>query len=248
MRHRSHLVVLILFACALVAGCKSSFRPIQPMVTSTPIDDPPIGVESRSELGETLVKKGTQYLIEGQAIEMQDDLVATRFGVETRIPKQTMLATAEDDDWTYFSAANVYTRFPLRSDTVGPGGMTMAKSSSDWIEIYGTLGPEDAASLDRPSWMKVTTATKTDDKRNSYVQELLYNGRIGNRVSFLYREFQNDVARPAFTQEITYDLAEGKEVGFKGARLEIIDANNRYIRYRVLNSFPDPAASAKTKP
>lgn len=241
------LFALILVSSGLICGCRSSFRPIQPLVTSRAIDDPPIGIESRRELGETLVAKGTINSMEFQGIEMQDDLVASRFGVQTRIPKQTMIAAAEDDDWTYFTASNVYTDFPLRSDTVGTGGMTMAKSDPDWIEIFGTLGSEDAASVERPAWMKVTTITKNDEQKDSFRQELLYNGRIGNRVGFLYREFENATARPAFSQEITYDLADGKEVGFKGARLEIIEANNRYIRYRVVKSFPD-ATGAEPNP
>ena len=42
------------------------------------------------------------------------------------------------------------------------------------------------------------------------------------------------MARPAFTQELKYDLGEGKVIGFKGARFEVLSATNVGIRYKVL--------------
>jgi hypothetical protein len=68
----------------------------------------------------------------------------------------------------------------------------------------------------------------------------VYNGRAGNVAKFLYREFVSESARPAFTQDVQYDLGEGKVVGFKSARIEIIDATNTAITYRVLAHFSAP--------
>jgi hypothetical protein len=74
---------------------------------------------------------------------------------------------------------------------------------------------------------------------DSFKKELVYNGRLENYVKIIYREYLNDWARPAFTQELQYDLNESNIIGFQGARLEIIDATNTNIRYRVLTHFPD---------
>ena len=49
-----------------------------------------------------------------------------------------------------------------------------------------------------------------------------------------------EAARPAFNQDVQYDLSEGKTIGFKGARVEIVEATNTNIRYRVLAHFPPP--------
>jgi hypothetical protein len=46
--------------------------------------------------------------------------------------------------------------------------------------------------------------------------------------------------RSAFSQDVQYDLGEGKVVGFKSAGIEIIDATNTAITYRVLAHFPAP--------
>ena len=66
--------------------------------------------------------------------------------------------------------------------------------------------------------------------------ELLYQGISGNVVSLLYREYIDDLARPAFQQDLSYTLAaEGAtEVSFRGTRLRIQSANNNGIRYEVL--------------
>jgi len=82
--------------------------------------------------------------------------------------------------------------------------------------------------------------TYIDRSAPGFYQELIYNGRTGDAVRFLYREFANDMARPAFSQDVQYDLREGSTVGFKGARIEVLDATNVNIKYRVLSHFPLP--------
>ncbi|EGG28363.1 hypothetical protein IMCC3088_318 [Aequoribacter fuscus] len=58
-------------------------------------------------------------------------------------------------------------------------------------------------------------------------------------MKFTYREFTaTGYARDAFTQDVQYDLEEGTIIGFKGARIEVLDATNRSIRYRVIEHFP----------
>lgn len=71
----------------------------------------------------------------------------------------------------------------------------------------------------------------------SFKQELYYNGKSGSEVKLLYREFAGNMLRASFSQEITYDLSEGSEVGFKDARLKIISASNTSITYEVLEHF-----------
>jgi len=71
----------------------------------------------------------------------------------------------------------------------------------------------------------------------SFRQELIYNGRAGDSVKFLYREVNNSYIRTPFNQDVSYDLKDGNIVGFKGARLKILDANNVKIRYEVLKTF-----------
>lgn len=72
------------------------------------------------------------------------------------------------------------------------------------------------------------------DRTPEFRQELVYSGVAKGVVSLTYREFSQDLARPAFTQILTYDLADGKEIGFRGARIRIDEASNVALRYTVL--------------
>ncbi len=72
------------------------------------------------------------------------------------------------------------------------------------------------------------------------MQSLIYSGKVGNKIKLGYREFSNNLARPAFSNDVEYDLTESTIVGYKGARIEVIEATNQYIKYQVLQSFNQP--------
>lgn len=71
----------------------------------------------------------------------------------------------------------------------------------------------------------------------SFKQQFIFNGKVGSSLKFTYREFVNDYARPAFNQDLQYDLSESNIIGFKGLRIEVIKATNTNIEYKVLSSF-----------
>ena len=68
------------------------------------------------------------------------------------------------------------------------------------------------------------------------VQEFVYNGRVGDAVKFVYREFKNNYARPAFTQDVQYDLSQSDLIGFLNLRLRVLEATKR-ITYVVIQNF-----------
>ena len=65
----------------------------------------------------------------------------------------------------------------------------------------------------------------------------MYTGIAQNVVSILYREFKDDTARPAFSQDLKYDLSESNVVGYRGARFEIIKATNQGLTYKTLKQL-----------
>jgi len=72
---------------------------------------------------------------------------------------------------------------------------------------------------------------------NCFKKELIYNGKSGNTIKIIYREYIDDMARPAFTQNLNYDLSEGNLISFKGCKLEIINAKNTGVEFKILSSF-----------
>jgi hypothetical protein len=68
--------------------------------------------------------------------------------------------------------------------------------------------------------------------------EIVYTGKSGDNVTFVYREYTpEDFAKPAFYQNLTYNLADGKEIQFRKLRMQVIEANNNIIKLKVLSDF-----------
>jgi hypothetical protein len=72
---------------------------------------------------------------------------------------------------------------------------------------------------------------------SDFQQTLIYTGREGNIIRASYREFSGNLARPAFTVDVTYDLNDSDIIAFRGARLQILEATNTSITYKVLSNF-----------
>jgi len=70
-----------------------------------------------------------------------------------------------------------------------------------------------------------------------FQQILIYNGRLGDKLNIGYREFSGSLARPAFNNEVEYDLSLQSIIGYRSARIEVIEATNEYIKYRVISNF-----------
>jgi hypothetical protein len=66
-----------------------------------------------------------------------------------------------------------------------------------------------------------------------YKQELIYVGKSKDTIRLSYREYINDMARPAFHQDLTYDLAESREIAFRDLRIEVLEATNSTIKFFV---------------
>lgn len=80
----------------------------------------------------------------------------------------------------------------------------------------------------------VEAAAYLEFRQDSFKRELVYTGVSGNTIGVLYREFVDGLARPAFSQELKYDLTESRIIGYKGARFEILSANNLGITFKVI--------------
>jgi len=80
---------------------------------------------------------------------------------------------------------------------------------------------------------------KTIEDNPNFVQEIIYTGRSNSIINFSYREFRNDLISPAFSQNLQYDLSTDRIIGFKNVRIEVIEATNTTLKYKVLASFPN---------
>jgi hypothetical protein len=113
-------------------------------------------------------------------------------------------------------------------------------------------------------FLPLDRAFKTTDKNvaiQSFVTQLSYIGKQNNTIRIVYREYNkytyneyvkrtddgqsvyveyidadsNQLIKSPFTQEITYDLNETNIIRYQNFRIEILDATNEFVEYRVLS-------------
>lgn len=102
--------------------------------------------------------------------------------------------------------------------------------------------------LEKPVKYKVFKAPISTAKldRNSFMREVLYQGKIENKLKITFREFFRSlkgafIIRDSFTQTIQYELDSKGEamIGFKGLRIKVLKATNSEITYKVLKDFDE---------
>jgi hypothetical protein len=143
----------------------------------------------------------------------------------------------EDEQGIFYSSSEFYRTLPtINSREKNLGGVYVPKQSDSQMLVYWSPREITHAFVDKSGETGVIEAVApvVELSPDNQKKELIYTGVSKNVVSLLYREYQNDMARPAFTQELKYDLAEGRVIGFKGARFEVMNATNTGIKYKVL--------------
>jgi hypothetical protein len=220
------MVLLLLTACS----ARQQIAPSLDVVTF-PDDANATYVE---ELGDTLVLKVHQYTY--AAVEISTVVKAQGVLFAMEMDPQPLRAMTEDGHWTYYHAQSF--RVWDASWRQAEGGLKVSKANPKRIEMftdYPVIGP-----LPQPNPIPIVQFGRVQDTtRPALKQELIYSGRSGNMVKFLYREFVGDLIRSAYTQELQYDLSEGNVIGIKGTRIELIEVKNTELKYKVLNNFSD---------
>jgi hypothetical protein len=222
---------------ALLSSCGPKYKSIQGKIEF--IDFPQIGRSSTVNIGDSLLSKAK--------VETRDGFYLNE-SVSGTYDYYTQLQFNEGDYYEY-SEMNTYRQFmptnpesiAAKSSLVGDykwaklnAGLQINKEDKTikgWVDdpIFHTLDLDKKASITKKT---VTLVNSTNFK-----QELIYNGKSGNIARFLYREYSGTLARPAFSQEVTYDLSESTTIGFKKVRIEVLGTTNTSITYKVISGF-----------
>jgi hypothetical protein len=91
--------------------------------------------------------------------------------------------------------------------------------------------------------------TVIGNQPGAFAAELIYSGVAGKVVRAVYREYVDDMARPAFSQELQYDLGVDRTIAYKSLRMRVDEASNAGIRYAVVSDdslpwLPTPKAAS----
>lgn len=219
--------LLAIFPLAvLLVGCTSPKYNYTPKIES--FSEPPIGSVNTAYVGDSLIKQGTTQRVDGLKVQSP-----ARVSWAYTVTPGFLKKIGEDEK------ANFY----LPTGGVNSANVDKAALADMWqgimvekkdnalcvITVFGAYVCENNMPIEQ---VKLNISGDS-----SFQQTLLYNGRVGNKINIGYREFSANTARPAFNNDVEYDLSESKVIGYKGAKFEVLDASNQSIRYKVISNF-----------
>lgn len=216
-------IIALCIACLLVVSCKHA----PPSASSSKISGdsffiskPEIGIVETREVGQPLLAQETGT--RRKRVNFQSDQIIGNFEVKTG----KYVITAQNGEYAKFGnvrMVDVSSRKERRGD------------------LYLFVKDEGGSTLCLSRTICAVVAYKIDwhveENENFSQKTLIYNGILGSKVTLGYREFSGGYARPAFSNDVTYDLDVSKILGYKNARLEVLGANNVNITYRVISNF-----------
>lgn len=213
---------------------------------------PKVNSEAEAEVGESMVSTSRRTVLPG--IKLKSDVLhpGENLGHQytLTIPSGALLAaSAHDAEGVYFLAER-----PLNFATNGVvvlvnGGIYVPNASPSSTEIFwlaknnvtgqdvievGTSGPTHVPLTDLHPQVQFEPTQLERWGEESFKRELVYGGTSDNTVTVLYREFSDNIARPAFSQELKYDLSKGDVIGFRGARFQVLKVTNTSIKFKAL--------------
>jgi hypothetical protein len=225
-------IAMTLATAAFLTGCgtppPAAVRDVYP--TTEVRHTPELNATGKAELGESMVTKEYVSRIRGIHVAAAVAESVNPPGTTTILPGELeLIATRPEGE--YYQGAATYSMLGQAVPASDRAGVFVPSDKTKPAVIYHfALGYHYGT---RP--VTYTSKEIVRFTSESFRRELIYSGVSQNTVTVVYREFKDNLARPAFTQELKYDLGQSRVIGYKGARFEVLDAGNTAITYKVLS-------------
>ena len=227
---------ILLFAALLVLiGCASTLSP--DLSTTRKVgQDPPLNIKSEKSVGDVIYETFNYEQVTGAKLKAPVKIEV--LGAQATIPEGSFLESFKD---SATSSAYCTRDLALSATFTGPVSrvcLADTDHNGKFDSWKAPAGPEA-----RRNWAKLIKEVpfviggETGAVAEGFRHELLYQGIAGSVVNLLYREYLNDLVRPAFQQALSYTLSPSgpTEVSFRGTKLRIHSADNNSIKYEVLS-------------
>lgn len=209
----------------LLSGCTSLMNN-GGGVETVAIDYPSIGIENTVYVGDEMLAKGSKTTVD--AIDLKKITSVGLLGSYTFYPGIYM-QVGHDGNKIFYSPKDL--NMVKKSILADPyGGMYVDHRTKEicGVSVFGGTVCSNA---------EYDVVKYTSTEMLSFQQTLLYSGRVGSKINIGYREFSNNKARAAFSNDVEYDLNESNVIGYKGSLLEILNATNQSVTYKVIRNF-----------
>lgn len=215
----------------ILGGCSTTPPTSQNFGKTSVVDFPDAGVVTVAEVGQTMISKANVTKKPGIEVSAPISDVPNPPGVTTIKSSKIPLSFVSEAGKYYLDRRATYKMLGAEVPSTDRSGVFVPSDKSKNPVIfhyttdygYGKMPVAGVKEIEIEEW-----------SNGAFKRELVYTGVSQNTISLMYREFMNDIARPAFSQDLKYDLSQGKEIGYKGARFEVIKATNTEIQYKVL--------------
>ncbi|MCO7223766.1 hypothetical protein [Pleionea sp. CnH1-48] len=218
--------IVALIYIVLLSGCATA--DFNYRAQSVRISEPPLRSVNIAYVGDPMLKQGKYK--EHDSLYIQS-LVEVSWGYDLN-PGYYLKQGEDDNSETY-----------LPSGGEDGGSVVKAALADRWKAIMAYKDKDELCIITIFNALSCIKTNQFVRKKkpivwdDSFQRTLIYSGKVGNKLNISYREFYGSAARPAFNNNVEYDIGESSMIGYKGARLKIVEATNEYIKYQVISNF-----------
>jgi hypothetical protein len=221
------IVTVLLGLCATAASANQA---------NSFLHTPALGVEARATTGSVIYERATAYKRNLARLQTLGDYSAKMglVGAPINIPHGTVV-TRNETGPGYCTDQPVY-----RMALFGPQSICLIDSDGDnAFDRFSLNVPNSSESYRlRTALPYQAFQSQTAISADGFRQTLTFLGAAGGVLRLSYREFRDDVARPAFTEELTYTAPSAfpDVISFRDIEIVVEGLDNSGLRYRVRNA------------
>lgn len=221
-------IFLIAFFSLVLSGCNTMTYNYVP--ESKQISYPGLNIITKTFIGDDMVRQGTETATD--VIYFPQTTVLSG-GVDYTVHAGEYPKVGEDQNYLFFGLNELKLGISVAKSTFAgiPVGMRTDKKDNELCILVSGGGSLCESNI-LFSYQK-----KNITRQNDFQRILIYNGKVGNKINIGYREFNKDFSRPAYSNNVEYDLSDSKFIRYKGAEIEILNVTNQYIEYKVISNF-----------
>jgi hypothetical protein len=248
MHTNKPFLAIAVIVLSLISGCASSFQTVWPKLVIEKTYK--IGQEATSTTGSSFIRIGTVALRQAYrprydwqppnslgGIVSYPQIKVTQIWFVQGI-RHGNIVTVSSPTWKPIMYGKVPAMMPWLLD-INPDGTV--PQEVDVYDSYNVKYPLKWELPDRKLFDRIPDVPEEiRESYDAFKAELIYNGISKNTIKISYREFVRDMARPAFYQELNYDLDQSNIIQFKSLTIKIINADNSSIKFIVLEDAELP--------
>ena len=191
---------------------------------------PAVGVATQATVGSTIYEYSNYRITTEQAAVPNAEMTKGWFGWRATIPAGAKLFPAPHKKGVKACSKENY-----GLSTMGGNPMPACAYDDDGDGTFDRISVQGGSAGSVPKTPYYLGSVRDVVPGNGFKNLLIFTGFSGKTIKLSYREFQNDFARPAFTQDLEFDTSNlPTDIAVKDVKLRIIDVSNLGMRFERL--------------